>query len=94
MEKEREKGGVETREIGVAGFVDPAVRPQKDEICFHFHLWQSAKVSSGPISSLTIPPSVNDDISSAHFSFFLSFFIALFFISSLPRIHKVYTNNE
>lgn len=55
-EKERErgggeKGGAETREI-CAGFVDPAVGPQKDEICFHFHLWQPAKISSGPISSL------------------------------------------
>lgn len=46
-----EKGGAETREI-CAGFVDPAVGPQKDEICFHFHLWQPAKISSGPISSL------------------------------------------
>ena len=53
-ERERgggEKGGAETREI-CAGFVDPAVGPQKDEICFHFHLWQPAKISSGPISSL------------------------------------------
>lgn len=50
-EKEGEKGGAETREI-CAGFVDPAVGPQKDEICFHFHLWQPAKISSGPISSL------------------------------------------
>lgn len=59
--QKREKGSVETREIG-PGFVDPAVGTQKDEICFHFHLWRPAKVSCGPISSPLLLPSVSDKI--------------------------------
>ena len=78
-----EKGGAETREI-CAGFVDPAVGPQKDEICFHFHLWQPAKISSGPISSLQTVIRLRQYFFPPPFPISFSLVSSPFFISAPP----------